>query len=45
MGDEETSGLYLAETHVLWKINLIAGSRIESLTLSDLKKDEVLKFA
>jgi len=37
--------LYMAETHVLGNLCLLQNSRAESLTLSDLKKPQVLKLA
>jgi hypothetical protein len=45
VGGEKIGLSYLAETGVLWKEKNVHGSRDESLTLSDLKKTEVLKFA
>jgi hypothetical protein len=45
MGGEKKVMSYLAETGVLWKLKTAAFSRGESLTLSDLKKTEVLKIA
>ena len=44
-GLEKIIRLYVAGTYVLLNRYFIGWSRVESLTLSDLKKTEVLKLA